>query len=240
MLIFCSMIRANCRVQLTADDFSFIVRALSLSPSSQTSLVELLCDENERDAILEHEALAAAILESPESIAISPRLLFYVLCRRVLKETRVNSRESSDYIASLLEKFLHSGRLYSPEEMTGHDMRYVSDMLKVLMRATPREAFVVRTHIANYALFLSGIFYEHIQKKTLRGGPDVSFYEMVGKSSFALAAQNREAKRFCLGSVYSELAEGFQEVRLALNQLADRFLHLEGSTGTPLVDVERH
>ena len=86
------MIHANCRTRLTADDFTFIVGVLSRSECDQVSLVRLLTDEDTRDAILDHDMLAKAILESPQRLPISPQLLFYVLCRKVLRDTKV--RES--------------------------------------------------------------------------------------------------------------------------------------------------
>ena len=104
------MIHANCRMRLTADDFTFVVKALSRSETDHVSLVKLLVDEDTRDAILDHELLAKAILESPQRLPISPQLLFYVLCRKVLRETPVKSREAADFVASLLEGFMRTAR----------------------------------------------------------------------------------------------------------------------------------
>lgn len=222
------MIHANCRVRLTADDFQFIVRTLALKTSDRLSLERLLLDEETRDSLLDHEALAAAILESPERLDISPHLLFYVLCRKVLRETAVRSRESADYVASLLERFLQTTRLYSPDDATERNLRYISDMLLAMTKAGPRESFVLRTHVGNYALFLCGMFLENVEKRRRKGGPDVIFYERIGRSSFQHAAQHRDAKTLGLESVYREISEGFHEARLALNDLATRLLHLDG------------
>ena len=227
------MIHANCRVRLTADDFDFIVRALSLKSSDHVSLQRLLTDESARDELLDHEALAAAILENPEALSISPQLLFYVLCRKVLRETPVRSRECSDYIASLLEQFQRSARLHSPEEISESQLRYVSDMLIAVSQANPREAFILRAHIGNYSLFLSGMFAENLEKRSRKGGPGVSFYEQVGRSSFQVAADHHDAQKFQLAAIYRELAEGFHEVRVALNDLARRLLHLDSPS--PLI-----
>ena len=62
-------------MRLTADDFTFIVKVLSRSETDHVSLVKLLVDEDTRDAILDHELLAKAILESPQRLPISPQLL---------------------------------------------------------------------------------------------------------------------------------------------------------------------
>ncbi len=227
------MIHANCRARLTADDFDFIVRALSVKTRDSLSLEQLLVEEDTRDSLLEHDTLAAAILDSPERLNISPHLFFYVLCRRVLKDTPVSSREATDYIASLLEGFSRTAQLTSPDPSHPVELRYVTDMMLALQRATPHEAFLLRAHIANYTLFISGIFAENIGKRAQRGAPDISFYEAVGRSNFQAAAQHRDAHKLGLEKIYRELADGFRDVRLALNDLADRLLHLERQP-TPL------
>lgn len=221
------MIHANCRVRLTADDFAFIVRVLSQNENDRVSLVRLLTDEDTRDAILDHDLLAKAILDSPERLPISPQLLFYVLCRRVLRDSKVRSRDTSDFIASLLDGFMRTARLDSPEELGQQSMRYISDMLQALSKAGTREAFLLRSHIANYALFVSGIFAENVEQRRRKGAPDISFYEQMGRMNYRAAAEYREAKKFNLQSIYEELSDGFHDVRLALNDLASRLLHFD-------------
>jgi hypothetical protein len=221
------MIHANCRARLTADDFEFIVRSLSHSPRDAVSLQQLLIDENARDEILEHEALASAILDSTDRLQISTPLYFYVLCRRVLKNTAVSSRDAADYIAAMLDAFMHTARMQRPDPNREVEMRYLSDILIAIRNAQPSEAFMLRAHLANYALFLSGLFSENIDKRAKRGAPDLSFYEDLGRSSFRAAAEHRDAKRFDLHRIYHELSDGFREARLALHDLAGRLLHLD-------------
>jgi hypothetical protein len=230
------MIHANCRIRLTADDFDFIVRTLSLKPSDRVSLERLLTDEDTRDTILDHEALAAAVIESPGRLKISPQLLFYVLCRKVLRDTSVKSRDAADYVASLLEGFSRTARVYSaPGGGEKNPMRYISDMLPLLSKASDREAFFLRAHIANYALFVSGMFAENVEKRSERGAPDLSFYEKMGRMNYRVAAEYREAQKFNLISVYDELSRGFHEARLALNELASRLLHLDAAPPLPIL-----
>jgi hypothetical protein len=221
------MIHANCRARFTADDFDFIVRSLSRSPRDAVSLQQLLIDADARDEILEHDALASAILDSTDRLQISTPLYFYVLCRRVLKNTAVSSRDAADYIAAMLDAFTHTARMRRPDPNREVEMHYLSDILVAIRNATPSEAFLLRAHLANYALFLSGIFSENIDKRAKRGAPDLSFYEDLGRTSFRVAAEHRDAKRFDLHRIYHELSEGFREARLALNDLATRLLHLE-------------
>ena len=222
------MIHANCRMRLTADDFTFVVGVLSKSESDHVSLVKLLIDEDTRDEILDHELLAKAILESPERLPISPQLLFYVLCRKVLRDTKVKSREAADFVASVLEGFMRTARMEPSEEAGKRSMQYLSDIMHAMNHAGTREAFLLRSHAANYALFVSGIFADNVEMRTRqRGAPDLSFYEAVGQMNYRAASEYREAKRFKLQLIYEELASGFREVRLALNDLASRLLHLD-------------
>ncbi|MDD5199592.1 MAG: hypothetical protein PHC88_07285 [Terrimicrobiaceae bacterium] len=229
------MIHANCRARFTADDFDFIVRSLSQSPKDAVSLQRLLVDADARDEILEHDALASVILESADSLRISTSLYFYVLCRRVLKNTAVSSREAADYIAAMLDAFTTTARVRRPDPRRDVEMRYMSDILLAIRNAPPSEAFMLRAHMANYALFLSGLFSENIDKRAQRGAPDLSFYEELGRSSYRTAAGHRDAKRFDLEHIYRELADGFREARLALNGLAERLFHLEAPVNLPQI-----
>lgn len=225
------MIHANCRMRLTAEDFSFIVGVLSKTETDQVSLVKLLTDEDTRDAILDHDTLSSAILESPERLPISPQLLFYVLCRKVFRDTPVKSRETSDFVASLLHGFMRTAKMDAPDAHGERSMRYLSDMMHALRNAGTREAFLLRSHMANYALFVSGMFAENVEKRTQRhGAPDLSFYEAMGQMNYRAASEYREAKKFNLQVVYEELAGGFREARLALNNLATRLLHIDTPT----------
>ena len=226
------MITANSRVRLTADDFDFIVRALSIKQSDRVLLVSLLTDEAERDEILDHEALAHAILESSDRLSISPQLMFYVLCRRVLRQTGARSREASDFVASMLEGFSRTARVYGSD--AGVNTAYLSDMMIALSKANDSEAFLLRSHIANYALFVSGIFVENLEKRKERGAPDVTYYEKLGGMNYRVAAEYRDARKFRLNGIYEELSRSFHEVRIALNDLAMQFLHLD-SPALPII-----
>ena len=106
-------------------------------------------------------------------------------------------------------------------------MQYLSDIMHAMNNAGTREAFLLRSHAANYALFISGIFADNVEMRTRqRGAPDLSFYEAVGQMNYRAFPRSR-SKRFKLQSIYEELAGGFREVRLALNDLASRLLHLD-------------
>jgi hypothetical protein len=234
------MVRANCRARFTAADFDFIVRTLARSRSDQVSLVDLLSDVDTRDSILDHPRLVDAILNHSGHLRISSQFYFYVLARHVLQQGGIGDRKLCDYVASLLETFSRASRLRMWEGPQCPDDRgakaaptlhlaeqYISDILIALNRATPEQAFLLRAHIGNYSLFISGIFHENTQRRSLRGGPDIEFYEQVGRTNYQLVSSHAVARRCELDDVFEGLADRFRDVRLALNELSDRLLNLD-------------
>jgi hypothetical protein len=232
------MIRANCRARFTAADFDFILRTLARSQTDQVSLVDLLSDVETRDSILDHPRLVDAILSHCGHLRISSQFYFYVLARHVLQQGGIGDRKLCDYVASLLETFSRAKQLHVPqtpgraESATADSScgeQYISDMLIALTRASPEQAFLLRAHIGNYSLFISGIFHPAVagQRRSLRGGPDIEFYEQVGRTNYQVVASHAVARRCELDDVFEGLADRFRDVRLALNELSDRLLNLD-------------
>ena len=229
------MIRANCREQFTASDFDFVVRTLARSQTDHVSLVDLLSDHETRDAVLDNPRLIDAILSNTDHLSISSHFYFYVLARHVLRQAEINDRKLCDYIASLLETFSRMNGLQAPHLVDECGRQYISDILIALSRATPEQAFFLRAHIGNYSLFLSGIFHENTQRRSLRGAPDLKFYEQIGRTNYQMVASHATARRCELNDVYEELGDRFREVRLALNRLSDQLLNLDHDLNPSLV-----
>ena len=102
--------------------------------------------------------------------------------------------------------------------------------------AQPRSRhFCLRAHVGNYSLFLTGIFHENTQRRSLRGAPDLAFYEQIGRSNYQLVASHATARRCELSDVYEGLADRFREVRLALNRLSDQLLNLDEEGNSSLL-----
>ena len=223
------MIKANCRDRFTAADFEFVAHTLSQTERDSVSLVELLTDAEARDAILDHPRLVEAILATGATLRISPQFYFYVLIRHVLKRSGLNDRGVSDYVASLLETFSQTARMRSPADGRETTLQYISDMLVALQGASPVQSFLIRAHVGNYSLFLSGLFRSTVESRCQRGGPELAYYEGVGRTNFRVAASHHVARSCALTSIYETLSDSFREVRIALNELSDSLLHLDES-----------
>jgi hypothetical protein len=229
------MIRANCRARFTAADFDFIVRTLSRSRAGNVSLVELLSDAEMLNSILDHPKLVETILCNAGHLRISSQFYFYILARHVLQQAGIGDRKLSDYVGSLLETFSRANQLQSQDKIDTVAHEYISDMLIALTRATPEQTFLLRAHVGNYSLFISGIFHENAQRRSQRGAPDIEFYEQIGRTNYQLVASHETARRCELTDVFSSLANRFHDVRIALNDLSDRLLHLDEDSRPPLV-----
>jgi hypothetical protein len=223
------VIQANCRAQFTADDFSFVVRVLAKSPKDAVSLVSLLSDEAERDAILDHDLVYNSLVDGVGCLQVSAAFYFYVLTRRVLRRVSLDERALTDYVAAVLLGFSKTSQLKAQGDIrpTARSFTYISDLMQQANSCAPEQAYLVRVHMANYALFLSGMFAErvhaHVQR---RGAPSLSFYEAVGGSTYLSVADHPQARRSELGDIFRMLGGEFHRVRLALNNLADTLLHL--------------
>jgi len=205
------------------------VRVLAKSQRDAVSLVSLLSDEAERDAILDHDLVYESVVDQTGCLQVSAAFYFYVLTRRVLKRVSLDERALTDYVAAVLLTFSHVSQLRAPGDQSpaSRSFAYISDLMTQASKCPPEQAFVLRVHTANYALFFSGMFAErvnaHVQR---RGAPSLGFYEAVGQSTYLSVADHPQARRTDLQAIFRQLGGEFRRVRIALNQLADTLLHL--------------
>jgi hypothetical protein len=166
-------------------------------------------------------------LSNTAHLRISSQFYFYVLARHVLRQAGIGDRKLCDYVGSLLETFSRASQLRTPHASGESVQQYISDMLIALQRVTPTQAFLLRAHVGDYSLFVSGIFHENTQRRSLRGGPDVRFYEEIGRANYQLVSSHVAARKCELDDVFEGLADRFHDVRLALNRLSDQLLNLD-------------
>lgn len=208
------------------------MRCLARRERDAVSLVALLTDAEARDRVLDDPRLAETVLSSADHLAISAQCYFYILSRHVLRGAGIEDRPLCDYIASLLEHFSRTEHL---RVARGHGGVYLSDLLAALRDASPKQEFLLRAHVGNYSLFLTGMFPENVARRSQQGAPDCSFYEALGRTSYRALARHGVARRWGLEDVFEGLAEQFRGVRLALNGLADRLLHLDAFAQLPIL-----
>jgi hypothetical protein len=229
------LIQPNCRAQFAAEDIEFILSVLGGKIGTAECLIKLLSDEDSRDVILDDEALFHALLERRGCLRVSSRFYFYILVRQVFRRSDIQDRKVADYVAELMTEFARSERARCLIPGTTGPMDYFFEMLTALKTADDRTSFLIRVHVGNYSLFLSGVFPDRIRfRAEARGFPNLKYYEGLGRTQYRVASDHRLAQRYDLAQILGTLAERFGATRLALNDIAERLF----SIGDPDYSIE--
>lgn len=219
------MILANTRHHLTRDDAELAVRLIARDSGTERAIIEQQLGDRGIDAVLDDPRLAAALVRSPQGARASLRLFAYVVVRHALRRLGEEDRVLADYVASV---FLHFGMRERAHRVAPSDDQ-VYDTLAALAADLDdpdgKRSFLVRTHLGNYALWLSGLFPDYIEhRRWRRGGPDLDYYEEMGRRGFRLAADHRLAEGNGMAALYATAAERFGLLRSALNDVSDALL----------------
>jgi hypothetical protein len=218
------MILPTVRASFSRRDVLHLVHLLGRGDEDLRRGAEQRLDEEGADAILDDPRVLNALLTA--SVASAPtNLVFYVLVRHSLLEVGIEDRGTADYVASLLVAFGQAGRAYRPSDTAPDEYHYLVDMVARLSEADPREAFLLRSHLGNFSLWLSGLFPDYVAARVRRrGAPDIRYYERMGATGYQLAARSPEAKTLGLDRLLRDVGEHFVGVRTALNLVSDRYL----------------
>ena len=216
------IVRPNCRIQFTPEDFAFISRTLG----GGRALEQLLRDDDTLPDVLDDPALVRAIQDHPASLSLSPHLYFYLITRSVLRDFKQVNRTAAEYLAEVLVYFANASHLKL--RVAGlPPCDYFYEMLFASQQVDADTAFRIRAYMGNYALFMVGLFPERIEHRAAhKGAPSVRYYSGMGVSSYHLASEDRLATRYDLAEVLAGLAENFEPVCEALHRLTDRHLFL--------------
>ncbi|NNL30001.1 MAG: hypothetical protein HKO77_03215, partial [Gemmatimonadetes bacterium] len=169
------MILPTLRSSLSRRDAQQLVDLLGRHDESLREGAQARLDEAGIDALLDDPRLPASLLSDPE-IAVRPEVVFYVLVRHALLEGGVEEVAVADYVASMVVAFGQGGRAYTVRNGGEVNYRYLVDLVRDLNEAAPREAFLIRTHMGNYALWLTGLFPDFLQARVRRrGAPPIEY-----------------------------------------------------------------
>ena len=217
------MILANVRERLTRADMDLVVRLLSEGDPAREPRYRGRLAERGHDELLDEPSLFDRLHHAPGIAAPSAALFIYVGVRHALRRVGLDDPELSDYLGALLLEFGARDRALRIAPADDQVYRYVSDIVADLeLVADARRAFLLRAHLGNFSLWLSGVFPDYITARQQRhGGPDLSYYEEMGARGFRLASDHQLAREWDLTGVYLRAAESFERLRVGLNRLSD-------------------
>lgn len=219
------MILANTRHRLTRNDAQLVLHLLSSGSANERQRLESVLRDHGIDELLDDPKLLPALLERRYGAQASLALLTYVMARSALCGVGERDRVVADFVSSIL---LHFSLRQRTERIGEHDdeiYETLASMLRDVDSGDATRAFLVRAHLGNYALWLSGLFPDYIEeRRTRRGGPDLGYYEALGRRGYELAAEHRLARQYGVALLYAAVAERFDRLRVALNRVSDQFL----------------
>lgn len=218
------MILPEVRASFDRDDGALLVGLLAERGEDAARWNRTLAERG-IDPLLDHPIIARAVLEEPGISTLPLEIVSYVLIRRCLLDAGVDERLLADYVTSLFMHFGHTGRAHRIAAYDDREYHYLVDILEELADADGQRAFLLRAHLGNLSLWLSGLFPDWIDHRVhRRGGPGIGYYDEMGQTGYALAADDPYARRNSLDEMFRAAAGHFVPMRRALNGFSDRFL----------------
>jgi hypothetical protein len=219
------MVLANVRQQLGRDDAQLALRLIARGSASEYEQAEESLRANGIDALLDDARLLSALIEARQGACASLPLFAYVVVRHAMRRVGEHDRVLTDYVASIL---LHFGLRERANKIAEHDDQTYTTLADISADAEGGDAqrsFFARAHLGNYALWLSGLFPDYVEsRRWRRGGPDLDYYEDMGRRGYKLAADHRLAAEHGLAPLFSAAADRFARLRIALNSISDTLL----------------
>ena len=213
-----------------------MVLALGGGDGARRTRYEQILAEEGPDRLLDDPALLSALVEV-RSLAVPSALLFtYVAVRHTLLTGGTDDRALADYLAALLLEFGDHDRHTRVRDRDDESYRYLVDILADLAQqdTAGERGFLLQAHLGNYSLWLAGLFPDYIAaRRTRRGGPDLPYYDRLGRHGYALASRHRLAERFGVAGIFRAAADRFPALRAAFNRLSDRILFPFPTVMTP-------
>jgi hypothetical protein len=219
------MILGNVRASLGRNDAQLALRLIARGSRSELERGEEMLRDGGIDAILDDPRLVPALMEASLGVYASLPLLCYALVRRALCNAGENDRALADYVAAILLHFGVHDRATRIADSDDEEYDTLAALLDDVDDPDARRSFLVRQHLGNYALWISGLYPDMIEhRRWRRGGPDLDYYEDMGRRGFQLAADHRLAREHGLTPLLQDAAARFALLRVALNSVSDAVL----------------
>jgi hypothetical protein len=213
------------RRQLSRDDAQLALRLIARGSATELERAEQALRDGGLDALLDDPRLLTALTESRQGAHSSLPLFMYVVVRNALRRAGEGDRGIADYVASILVHFGMRNHAHRISESDDEVYDSLAQLAGDMDCADARRAFLVQVHLGNYALWMSGMFPDFIEhRRWRRGGPDLDYYEELGRRGYKLAADHRLAAEHGLTTLFATAAERFGLLRCALNQVSDALM----------------
>jgi hypothetical protein len=219
------MILGSVRRRLGRPDAQLALRLLAEGRADERARLEEMLTDQGLDSLLDDPRLLAALLRAPGGAHASLPLFCYVVVRQSLRRLGEDDRALADFAAAIVLHFGMRDRALRIADADDQVYTTLADLMADAESSDPRRSFLVRAHLGHYALWLSGLFPDHVEaRRWRRGGPDLDYYEEMGRRGYQMAASHRLAAEYGLVALFAAASERFGVLRLALTQMSDTLL----------------
>ena len=226
------MILPTIRASLSRNDAQQLVGLLGRTDPDLAESARLRLEESGIGSILDDPRVQNVLLTDAD-VSVPAPIIFYVLVRQALLEGGIDDENTSDYVASMLYSFGRARRAYRISVEDESEFHYLTDIVSELRSADGRRRFLLRVHMGDFALWMSGLFPDYLESRTRRrGAPPITYFEEWGATGYLGASESTEAGELGLATVFRDVADRFGAVRSALNRISDR--HFWPGSGNPV------
>ncbi len=230
------MVQPGVRSSLTRDDAQLALHVIARGRNADFLDGERRLAQEGLDSLLDDHRLVLGLLRTDRGMGASYALVTYVVMRYALTRLGEYDRTLADYMASLFMEFGTRDRANRISRWDDETYNTLAELLSAAQTSDSKRSYLVRTHLGNYALWLSGIFPDHIEERRWRrGGPDLEYYETMGRTGYALAARHQLAKDAGVSDLYALAADRFRVMRVALTGVSDALLFPNSNSPTTLI-----
>jgi hypothetical protein len=118
------------------------------------------------------------------------------------------------YLTDLLTRFARSEALYAVHQATARRLATVTESLLAIERVwdldaptfDPGEEVVLRRHVGDYTLFMTGIFREHVERLAV-----IDYYEREGRRAYHFVSETTRARGQADAATFQRLSARFAE-----------------------------
>jgi len=151
--------------------------------------------------------------------------ILYKFCHRnlqqVFKDLSLSGSTIQDYIAYVLTHFARTSNLFRIKQLSNFNLETVVEALVELEEQhrsddpiSVSDEMLVRKHIGDFTLFMSGIFREYVQRIGV-----LDFYLLEGSRSYHLVFDFVRNQRPEFAPIFHQLSQGFEHYSGALDYM---------------------
>jgi hypothetical protein len=211
--------------RFTTADLDFISSVLA--PEGQRPYLEKLwTDPNALREMLDLKEVFQNLVNSPQTLRVSPRFYFYVLVRHAFLRAKLTHAGLADYVAGVMTRRVSP----SPDDPLNNIVggyTHASEFISLINRSRGKMRFHLQMAAGNQFLLISGLYPDFIKHRSeVLGAPDLEFYESFTQKVFRDAANDSHAASPVLQKLLGDLSDALPIARNALNHMADEFVFL--------------